>query len=97
MSYFVAIRKSRFAVGLSVSFWLLVTLILIAGSLRSAHVLSALVLGTLSLLCLGYSLYGRQFSRARWRSRSALHHVLWFVVAVGAVAGMALSIWRFLV
>lgn len=97
MSYFTAIRQSKLVVNPLVSFFLLVAFILVVANLRSAHVLRALVLGTLPLLCLGYSLYGRQFSHAPWRSRSASHHMLWFVVAAGAIAGVALSVARFLV
>lgn len=97
MSDFPTIPQGKLAVGLTVSFYLLVALILAVGNLRSAHVLRALVLGILPLLCFGYSLYGRRFSRAPWRSRSAWHHALWFVVAAGAIAGAVLSVARFLV
>ena len=97
MSYFTSLRQNKLAGGLLASFWLLVALVSIVSNLRSVHVAGAFVFGSLPLLCLGYSLYGKQFSRARWRNRSVLHHILWVVVAVGAISGVVLSFRQFLV
>lgn len=97
MDYHVALRRSKLVLGLAVGFWLLVSLVLVASSLVHAHVLRAVLFGTLPLLCLGYSLYGAQFSNSRWRVRSIPHRVLWCVVAIGAAAGVTLVAVRFLV